>query len=126
MATASAHERPALTQAESSPSTEAPRAFTPDSALEMDPFMRAVIIAMAARMLREAAASPDPVAALADSVERTVAAAVASPESVRLVEALTGQAFKDVPAELRQAIVEFAVSAFAKMRRDMLQGRRAP
>jgi len=117
---ASAHERRSPQQA------PAQSAYVHESEVALDPVMRALLIAMAARILREAAASPDPVAALADSVERSVSAALASPETMRLVEALTGHAFKDVPEELRQAIVAFTVSAFAKLRREMLQGRNAP
>ncbi len=121
VAPAAAHERRAPLQNEPAYSAQ-----VHESDLTLDPVMRALLIAMAARMLREAAASPDPVAALAGSVERSVSAALANPETMRLVEALTGQAFKDVPEELRQAIVAFTVSAFAKLRKDMLYGRRAP
>ena len=76
-------------------------------------------------MLREAAASPDPMGALGASVERTVSAALANPETLRMLEALTGQALKDVPEELRQALTAFAASMFAHTRREMLQPRRS-
>ena len=118
---AAAHERRAPLQNEPAQSAQ-----VHESEVALDPVMRALLIAMAARMLREAAASPDPVAALAGSVERSVSAALANPETMRLIAALTGQAFKDVPEELRQAIVAFTVSAFAKLRRDTLHGRPAP
>jgi hypothetical protein len=110
MAPALAQDRVASLQGRQAASSGAAPGHVQD-AYTLDPFMQAIIIAMAARILREAAASPDPVAALAESVERSVVAALANPETARLVEALTGHAFKDVPEELRQAIVAFAVSA---------------
>ncbi|RPI46188.1 MAG: hypothetical protein EHM59_08120 [Betaproteobacteria bacterium] len=105
--------------------TEAPLPSTLESPSQIDPVMRALLIAMAARMLREAAASPDPVTALGDSLERSLAAALASPETVRMVEALTGQAFKDVPEELRLALAAFATSVLHHARREMLRRRSA-
>jgi hypothetical protein len=96
-----------------------------ESEQTLDPFMRAVVIAMAARILREAAASPDPLAALAESVGHHAQAALASPEAMRLVEAFAGQALRDVPEDLRQALTSFALSVAAQMRREMLYGRRS-
>ena len=90
----------------------------------MDPVMRAVLIAMAARMLREAAASPDPMGALGDTLERTISAALENPETLRMLEALTGQALKDVPDDLRHALMAFAASMLAQTRREMMQSRR--
>jgi len=95
-----------------------------DSQTTIDPFMRAVLIAMAARILREAAASPDPAAALGESLERALVAAMASPDTLRILEAMTGQALQEVPYELRQAMVAFATSMLAQMRRDLAQNRR--
>ena len=62
--------------------------------------------------------------ALGESLERTLASAVASPESLRLAEALVAQAFTDVPEELRQPLALFAASMLASLRRDMLQNPR--
>ena len=108
-----------------SKATEAPLASTLDATSHIDPVMRALLIAMAARVLREAAASPDPVAALGESLERSLDAALASPETIRMVEALTGQAFKDVPEELRLALVAFGRSVLHHARREMLRKRSA-
>ena len=98
--------------------------FAPGAFDGMDPVVRAVLIAMAARMLREAAASPDPMGALGDSLERTVSAALANPETLRMLEALTGQALRDVPDDLRHALMAFAASMLAHTRREMMQSRR--
>lgn len=84
----------------------------------MDPVMRAILFAMAAKVLREAAASPDPLAALGDSIERSIAAAGTNPQTLRTIEALTAQALKDAPPELRQALLAFIVSTLKQARRE--------
>ena len=118
-----AHEPGSSPQAQPQyPAPPAPHSLH-EAPVAMDPVMRAVLIAMAARMLREAAASPDPMTALGESLERNLAAAVVNPETVRMVEALTGQALKEVPEGLRNAIVAFAVSMLNNARREMLPNR---
>jgi hypothetical protein len=123
---AAAGESNSLVADQGSKVTRAPLPSTLEATSQIDPVMRALLIAMAARMLREAAASPDPVTALGESLERSLAAALASPETVRMVEALTGHAFKDVPEELRLALAAFATSALHHARREMLRKRSAP
>ena len=116
---ASAHD-PGTRQAPRPSAGEQPRY----SQTTIDPFMRAVLIAMAARILREAAASPDPAAALGESLERALAAAMANPDTLRILEGMTGQALQEVPYELREAMVAFATSMLAQMRRELAQNRR--
>lgn len=93
------------------------------SSAAMDPVLRAVLFAMAARVLREAAASPDPLAALGDTIERSVSAAATSPQALRTIEALTADALRDAPPELRQALLAFIVSTLKHARRDGGQAR---
>lgn len=85
----------------------------------MDPVLRALLIGMAASLLREAAQSPDPLNALGETLERKLMFALRSPEMARLVEALVGQAFRDVPLELREPLAQFAQSMLHSMRRDL-------
>lgn len=89
----------------------------------MDPVMRAILFAMAAKVLREAAASPDPLAALGDTIERSIASAATNPQTLRTIEALTAQALKDAPPELRQALLAFIVSTLKQVRREVGQPR---
>lgn len=84
----------------------------------MDPVMQAILLAMAARVLREAAASPDPLDALGRTLERSVASAAADPRTLKTIEALTANALKDAPPELRKALFEFIAGALAHARRD--------
>lgn len=84
----------------------------------MDPVMQAIMLAMAARVLREAAASPDPLDALGRTLERSVASAAADPRTLKTIEALTASALKDAPPELRKALFEFIAGALAHARRD--------
>jgi len=89
------------------------------SAVEpMDPVLQAILLAMAARVLREAAASPDPLDALGRTLERSVASAAADPRTLKTIEALTSQALKDTPPELRHALIEFIAGALAHARRE--------
>lgn len=90
----------------------------------MDPMLQALLIGVAASLLREAALSPDPMSALGETFERKLGAVLRSPETLRLIEALLGQAFKDVPLELREPLTMFAHSMLGSMRRDMLEGGR--
>jgi hypothetical protein len=87
----------------------------------MDPLMRALVIGIAANILREAAAQPDPVDALGNAVERRVVAALADPNTMRLVESALRHAFQDAPLELREPLALFASSVLHSMRREMLQ-----
>lgn len=95
------------------PGPAAPGAVEP-----LDPVMQAILLAMTARVLREAAADPDPLEALGRTLERSVAAAAADPRTLRTIEALTAQALKDAPPELRQALLQFIVGALERARRD--------
>jgi hypothetical protein len=90
----------------------------------MDPLMRALIIGIAANILREAAAQPDPVDALGNAVERRVVAALADPNTMRLIERALGHAFQDAPVELREPLALFASSVLHSMRREILQDMR--
>ena len=100
-------------------STHGGRSQAPASVVEpMDPVMQAILLAMAARVLREAAASPDPLDALGRTLERSVAAAAADPRTLKTIEALTSQALKEAPPELRQALFEFISGALAHARRE--------
>jgi hypothetical protein len=89
--------------------------------LAMDPLMRALVIGIAANILREAAAQPDPVDALGNAVERRVVAALVDPNTMRLVESALRHAFQDAPLELREPLALFASSVLHSMRREMLQ-----
>lgn len=85
-----------------------------------DPLLRALVIGIAANILREAAAQPDPVEALGNAVERRVAAALADPNTMRLVESGLKEAFRDAPEALREPLALFAMSVLRSMRRDVL------
>jgi hypothetical protein len=87
----------------------------------MDPLMRALVIGIAANILREAAAQPDPVDALGNAVERRIVSALADPNTMRLVEGAARHAVQDAPAELREPLALFASSVLHNMRREMLQ-----
>lgn len=101
--------------------TEAPPAAT--AAPAMDPVMRALLIGLAARMLTDAARSPDPMATLGESLERALTSALRSPATARMIEDLMGRALTDVPAELREPLALFAGSMLQSMRREMLDNR---
>jgi hypothetical protein len=107
------------------PTQRTPRAAPPaaqrSAAVEMDPVMRALMIGIAASILREAAAQPDPVEALGNAVERRLAAAAANPNTMRLAEAALAQAFQDAPPELREPLALFATSVLHSMRRELLK-----
>ena len=89
----------------------------------MDPIVRALVIGIAANILREAAAQPDPVEALGNAVERRIVSALADPNTMRLVEKALQHAFQDAPVELREPLALFAASVLHNMRRDILQDR---
>jgi hypothetical protein len=80
--------------------------------------LQAILLAMAARVLREAAASPDPLDALGRTLERSVASAAADPRTLKTIEALTSQALKEAPPEWRHALIEFIAGALAHARRE--------
>jgi hypothetical protein len=86
----------------------------------MDPMVRALLVGLIASLLREAAASPDPLSTLGDSLERKLQFALRSPEFAQVAEGLIGQAVKDVPAELREPLALFAVAMLNNLRREML------
>ena len=86
-----------------------------------DPLLRALVMGIAANILREAAAQPDPVEALGNEVERRVAQALADPNTMRLVESGLRQAFQDAPEALREPLALFAMSVLRSMRREALQ-----
>ena len=86
--------------------------------------MRALVIGIAANILREAAAQPDPVDALGSAVERRIVAALADPNTMRLVESALKHAFQDAPVELREPLALFAASVLHSMRSEMLQDMR--
>lgn len=95
--------------------TAAPSASTVEP---MDPVMQAILLAMAARALREAAASPNPLDALGRTLERSLASAAADPRTLQTIEALTASALKDAPPELRKALFEFIAGTLAHARRE--------
>jgi hypothetical protein len=84
----------------------------------MDPVMQAILLAMAARVLREAAASPDPLEALGRTLERMAASAAADPRTLETIEALSAQVLKEAPPELREALVGFILGALDHARRE--------
>jgi hypothetical protein len=90
----------------------------------MDPIVRALVIGIAANILREAAAQPDPVDALGNAVERRIVAVLSDPNTMRLVERALQHAFQDAPVELREPLALFAASVLHNMRRDILQDMR--
>ncbi len=96
----------------------------PGAEPSIDPVMRALLIGLAARMLTEAARSPDPMGTLGDSMERALSSALRSPASARMLEGLVGHALKDVPPELREPLALFAGSMLESVRREMLDNRR--
>jgi hypothetical protein len=116
----------AATAPAASASDPAPAAQRAPAAAEpaTDPALRALLLGLAASMLREAAASPDPLNALGDSLERKLMSALRSPEASRLMEALLAQAFRDAPEELREPLTLFAGSMLDSVRRELLEERR--
>jgi hypothetical protein len=93
-----------------------------DGASTLDPALRALMVGIAASMLREAAASPDPMNTLGSTLQQNLASVLRSPDAVRLIESLVAQAFKDAPAELREPLELFASSMLKNMRRELTDG----
>jgi hypothetical protein len=91
----------------------------PGAGAQIDPVMRALLLGIAASILREAAAAPDPVEALGDAVERRLGAALANPNTMRLAESALQQALQDAPPELREPLTAFAIGVLRNMRREM-------
>ena len=89
----------------------------------VDPLVQAILIAAAASVLREAAASPDPVATFAESLERKLVFALRSPETARFVDQLIAEAVKEAPQELREPLAQFASAMLNNFRREMLDRR---
>ena len=89
----------------------------------IDPLIQAILIAAAASVLREAAASPDPVATAAESLERKLVFALRSPETARFVDQLIAEAVKEAPQELREPLAQFASAMLNNFRREMLEKR---
>ncbi len=89
----------------------------------IDPLVQAILIAAAASVLREAAASPDPVAALGDSIERKLMFALRSPELAQLLDQLIADAVKEAPQDLREPLAQFAGAMLESFRREMLDRR---
>lgn len=92
-----------------------------EAAAPMDPALRALLVGLAASMLREAAASPDPMAGLGSAVERTFTGLLQSPETLQLLAAMVGHATRDAPAELREPLALFATGMLNSLRREMLR-----
>lgn len=90
----------------------------------MDPMIRALLLGLAASLLREAAASPDPLNTFGESLERKLHFALRSPEFARLAEGLIDRAVRDAPAELREPLAQFATAMLNNLRREMLDGAR--
>jgi hypothetical protein len=89
----------------------------------IDPLVQAILIAAAASVLREAAASPDPVAALGDSIERKLVFALRSPELAQLLDQLIAEAVKQAPQDLREPLAQFAGTMLNNFRRELLDKR---
>ena len=89
---------------------------------KVDPAVRALLVGLAANLLREAAASPDPMTALGDSLDRKILFALHSPEFLGLIDGLIGNAVQEAPSELREPMARFAESILNNMRREMLDG----
>lgn len=85
-----------------------------------DPAIRALVLQLAASVLREAAASPDPIQALANALERKLMFALRNPELARLAESAIGEAVKDAPSELREPLALFAIALLGNFRHEML------
>ena len=114
---------PSLPAAAAAIEPPASRSTEAGAADTMDPVMRAILLAMVAKVLREAAASPDPLATLGETIDRSVTSAMASPQTFKTIEALTAQALKEAPPELRQALLAFIASALKHARREGSQAR---
>jgi hypothetical protein len=116
-----AHESPLRAPVHGEPAVRGPQADSyAGTHATIDPLMRALVIGIAASILREAAAQPDPVEALGDAVERRLSAALANPNTMRMAESALQQALQDAPPELREPLAAFALSVLRNMRRDML------
>lgn len=122
-ASAFAHE----SQLVSEPAQVPPRAQAPaGEAPVVDPMVKAILIAVAANLLREAAASPDPISTLGSSFERVLGNFVRSPQAAQLLQGLIGAAVRDVPEELREPLAQFAGSMLNGLRSDLLREPRTP
>ena len=89
----------------------------------IDPLVQAILIAAAASVLNEAAASPDPVATLGDSIERKLMFALRSPELAQLLDQLIAEAVKQAPQDLREPLAQFAGAMLNNFRRELLDKR---
>ncbi len=119
--TALSHEPPVRAPAQGDSALPSPHADRyAGGHATIDPVMRALVIGIAASILREAAAQPDPVEALGDALERRLSAALANPNTMRLAESALQQALRDAPPELREPLAAFALSVLQSMRRDLL------
>jgi len=96
------------------------RRATPQAQPAIDPLVQALLIGLAASVLREAAASPDPITTMGESIERKLAFALRSPEIALLLDQLVASAVKDAPLELREPLAQFATAMLNNLRRDML------
>lgn len=101
------------------------RRAAPAAQPAIDPLVQALLIGLAASVLREAAASPDPLATFADSLERKLSFALRSPELARLLDQLIADAVKDLPADLREPLAQFAGAMLNTLRSDLLARRQA-
>ena len=99
------------------------RRAAPAAQSAMDPLMQALLIGLAASVLKEAAASPDPIATVGESIERKLMFALRSPEFARLLDQLIADAVKDAPPELREPLAQFAGAMVNNLRREMLERR---
>ena len=102
------------------------RRTAPQAQPSIDPLVQAILVAAAASVLKEAAASPDPFTALGESIERKLMFALRSPELARLLDQLIAEAVKDAPRELREPLAQFAIAMLNNFRREMLDKRRQP
>lgn len=91
----------------------------------IDPLTQALLIGLAASVLREAAESPDPMATLGRSIERKLMFALRSPELARALDGIIAEAVKDAPHELREPLAQFAIAMLDSFRREMLERRRS-
>jgi hypothetical protein len=96
------------------------RRAAPQAQPAIDPLVQALLIGLAASVLREAAASPDPIATMGESIERKLAFALRSPEFARVLDRLIADAVKEAPLELREPLAQFAVAMVNNLRREML------
>lgn len=96
------------------------RRSAPAAQPPIDPLVQALLIGLAASVLRDAAASPDPIATMGESLERKLIFALRSPELARVLDQLIADAVKDAPLELREPLAQFAGAMVNNLRREML------